>query len=314
MELQRTSVLQTTTPAIWSADALAKLIDIKKSILKKKIMMGFIIENNSTWDKVFRWSHNILAVSTPILIAVQNNLYGNNSPESSSTEQSSGTTAMIMSIVVAAMLKLKEYVTYDKIRDSAKEQSVKYQQLYEGIESEMRKPDGKRQLENDFIYWVSREFQHIDISDPELSNTERKKFIKLCKDKGMPYDEDLDALSKLLAAGVAAAHATGTAGSTTTSPANAIMPVSVPHVPVTDNGDSTADSKESPNSDSTANKGPSDIPSLHRVLSIQTSYDSLIKMQNISEKEERKKYRETLKKMDTKADMKWTMQRLNSLE
>jgi len=157
-----------------------KLKQIKRTILKKKIMLGFVIDNYSVWDRAFRYTHLFLAVSTPIVVTIQGTV-----------SESNPTAAIVLSFVVAAMVKIKEYVVYDKIRDTAKEQTVKYTQLYERIEQ------GEAKQEADFIYWITRELHNIELNDPDLSHGEKQKFLLLCKEKGIPYDDDVAALVQL---------------------------------------------------------------------------------------------------------------------
>ncbi len=170
----------------WSLSATAAITDIKKTILKKKVLLNIIVESYSWYDKAIKYVHMFLAITTPLVIYVDQIL---------ATEQTS-TAAIVVSSIVAGMIKLKEYLKFTKMKDQAKQQTVKYQQLYQRIEKEMRKTDGK-QNEEDFISWVNRELSIIEIDDPDVPQSLRKVFIAVCKEKGIPYDEDLDALSEL---------------------------------------------------------------------------------------------------------------------
>ena len=289
-------------------------------------MMSFIIDNYSLWDKVYRWTHNILAITTPILTAIQaiyNSQYCTQDSTSqvssgeSSTSQGSGTTAVVLGFIVAGMLKLKDYVTYDKVRDVAKEQTVKFQQLYEHIEMEMLKPENKRQSESEFIYWASREYQHIDITTPELSNNERKKFLQLCKDRGLPYNEDIEELNKLV-------HETdekdekdektekidiviqpNLTNITTTIPTTTIPNLTdqptIPNLQVEQKVEQKVEQQVDRQVDQQSNS--TNLPTMHKVLSIKTDYNTLQQMsygvQDDASNEAKKKYKDTLKKLNS---------------
>ena len=174
----------------WSESGLQQITDLKKLIVKKKIMLGFMIDDYAWWDRQFRYLHTGLAVIIPLISFTDKMSNG-------TTERTSVATLMLSS-VVAGMIKLKDTLKFGKIVVVAQQQTVKYKQLYQRIEREMNKQANKRETEDSFIYWVGREYNNIEMSDPELTHNMKKKFIALCKDKGIPYDEDMDAMSSLL--------------------------------------------------------------------------------------------------------------------
>ena len=170
----------------WSTSADIAVNDIKKNILKKKVLLNIIIESYSWYDKAVKYVHMFLAIATPLVIYA----------DQITASQQSSTAAIVVSSIVAGMIKLKEYLKFTKTKDQAKQQTVKYQQLYQRIEREMRKNNGKQDAE-DFISWVNRELSIIEIDDPDVPQSLRKVFIAVCKEKNIPYDEDLDALGEL---------------------------------------------------------------------------------------------------------------------
>ena len=170
-----------------------KIKNIKISILKKKILLNFIIDSYSWWDRLYRWIHTLLAIISPIVVIIQYTIQ---------YVSVSGTFSIILSIIVAVMIKLKEYLKYDKIKDIAKTQSAKYTILYDSIESELSKNKEKRQSIDEFLYWINREYNNIEVNDPEVSHRDKNKFIKLCKKKNIPYDEDISMLNELVDIGV----------------------------------------------------------------------------------------------------------------
>ena len=172
----------------YSALANNKIIEIKKTILKKKIMLSIMIDTYSLWDKIYNYAHGLLAICSPLSSMMQIIIPDN----------SYQAVSVVFGIIVAIMIKTKEYLTFDKIITSSKEQTIKYSHLYDRIEREMIKPDDHRQSEEDFIYWVCRELSHLEYDDPELSYSDRKKYIAICKEKNIPYDDDIYQLEQLV--------------------------------------------------------------------------------------------------------------------
>ena len=170
----------------WSQPGYKCISNIKKSILKKKIKLSFIINNYSLKDKVFKYIHIILAIATPVCALVE---------ELTNSVQGS---TLILSLLVASMIKLRSHLKYSKIHSIAKEQTIKYKQLYDRIESELIKPIAKRQTEDDFIYWIVREHNNIEAADPELTSSDIIAFKKICIEKKIPYDEDLQILQIMI--------------------------------------------------------------------------------------------------------------------
>jgi hypothetical protein len=77
------------------------------------------------------------------------------------------TIVVILSTIVAGMIKLKDYLKFDKLKDQAKQQTVKYQQLYQRIEKEMRKQLDTRQNGEEFISWVNQLSNFFIVIDDE---------------------------------------------------------------------------------------------------------------------------------------------------
>jgi hypothetical protein len=104
----------------------------------------------------------------------------------------------ILSAVVAAMIKLKENFKFDERKDIGKRQLLKYQTLYNRVETEMLKENENRQPEDKFLPWLIREYQHIEMNDPEMSQKNKHKFEDYCKKKNIPYEDDVTLLQILL--------------------------------------------------------------------------------------------------------------------
>jgi hypothetical protein len=174
---------------MWNAEALAKIRELKISILKKKIMLEFLVSSYSKWDKLYRWSLMGVALLSPFAMLAETFIIEN---------ESTKTINIIIGCLVAGLIKLKDYIVFDKIRDSSKVQTVKYSHLYERIERELLKPVEKRQSADEFIYWITREFSSLDLNDPELTFSDKKQFEELCRKNGIPIDEDMQQLVSLL--------------------------------------------------------------------------------------------------------------------
>ena len=149
-------------------------------------MLNFIIESFSFRDKLYRYLHISISLLTIIFSVISDSI------KSDATDK----ITIVFSIIVAIMIKIKDYITYDQVRDSAKVQTVKYTQLYERIDREIDKDD--KQAESEFIYWINREFQHIETMDPELSYSDQKKFIQFCKSRKIHWNDDINTIDQLL--------------------------------------------------------------------------------------------------------------------
>ncbi len=315
----------------WSKNIYNKLKEIKKIILKKKILLSLIINSYSWYDRFYRWSHMGLAMAIPVVALVQ---------QTAQDVGASNIAVIIMGCVVASMLKIKEYIPYDKVKDVAKEQTLKYGNLYDQIERELLKSDATRQEEDDFFFWISREFNTIEVSDPEIEEDVKRDYIKMCKDKGIPYDDDINALDLLLM------EKSGYYRNTT----EYILDVKEENKPsegkegiskiesdkVEDNqGSNIKDNdkveenkpsevkegiiKESNKGDnelqqSYLNQSYATLPNVHKVYSLHTDPRKLVEMKKSELKSDRERYKQTLQNINTEADISWAMERLSALE
>jgi hypothetical protein len=332
----------------WSLLALSKIKELKKTILKKKVMLNFIIDSYAWWDKAYRWFHISIAAFTPFIGIV-----------SVTVEKSKEMQILfvILSSIVATMLKLKEYILFEKIRDVSKGQTILYSQLYERIERETIKPDNKKQPEDEFIYWINREFSHIELGDPELTYSDKDKFIKLCQSKGIPFDDDMDALQLLLKNDNQLLEIVIDTGSNMvetplTKDKNKdgieiidknkdgieiidknkdgieIIDKNKDGIEIIDknkDGIEIIDKNNSINDDLSSKTLNQDLNNIekkkntiistdHSILSNHKYLSDLHQSRTESDKHERNSYKETLRKMNSKADMTWAMTRLRDLD
>lgn len=270
----------------WSEGVIDAIKDTKKTILKKKVILNIIIESYSWYDRIFRYSHMTLALVAPIISFLDQMI--------NDTVENTSTAVLVLSSIVAGMIKLKDYLKFDKLKDQAKQQTIKYQQLYQRIDREMRKSESIRQNGEEFISWITRELSIIEIDDPDLPQSLKEKYIQLCQARGIPYDEDLEALGELFATKVQIA--VEQAVDKTTS-----QPVSMVNLPAKDSKDDSKDPKD-PQDD---HKDPIDP---------KTMYKTIRKQRSLSDEADKQEYREKVKTLNTAQDLNWAIERLNNLQ
>lgn len=266
----------------WSEGVIEAIKDTKKNILKKKVILNIIIESYSWYDRIFRYSHMTIALVAPLISFLDQMI--NNTVENTSTA------VLVLSSIVAGMIKLKDYLKFDKLKDQAKQQTIKYQQLYQRIEREMRKTESIRQNGEEFISWITRELSIIEVDDPDLPQSLKEKYIQLCKARGIPYDEDLEALGELFAAKVQ--NVTDQYAADQTLKMQVQQPINMQEEPRADQKDTRVD-----------------LPIDHK-----TMYKTLRKQRSLSDEADRQEYREKIKNLDTAQDLNWAIDRLNNLQ
>lgn len=266
----------------WSEGVIEAINDTKKTILKKKVILNIIIESYSWYDRIFRYSHMTIALVAPLISFLDQMI--NNTVENTSTA------VLVLSSIVAGMIKLKDYLKFDKLKDQAKQQTIKYQQLYQRIEREMRKAESIRQNGEEFISWITRELSIIEVDDPDLPQSLKEKYIQLCKARGIPYDEDLEALGELFAAKlqIVVEQAVDQYAVDQTLKMHVPQPINMQEDPHNDQKDPNIDHK--------------------------TMYKTLRKQRSPSDEADRQEYREKIKTLDTAQDLNWAIERLNGLQ
>lgn len=274
----------------WSNTTHRIIKDLEKKILKKKIMLNFIVDQYAWWDKAYRYLQLFIAIVTPIFGIIE-----------SLTESSEGTRviSIVMSCIVAVLIKFKDFINYDKIHDSAKKQTIKYSQLYTKINREKSKPAHKRQEEADFLYIINKEYDIIEINDPEMTLDDKVKFKNLCKELNIPHDEDLDTLLILLRNSPAVNKSTRTLDKHNTTDINNENTTNPTNNDITSTED---DIKIS-------------IAPLESPLTESLEKSALGSLEKSSTPTNRRQsYNMLLKRMNTQADMKWAIERLGNLD
>ena len=160
--------------------------DLKIKILKKKILSNFIIESYARIDRIYRYVHMGLAITAPLITLLDFAATGD--------VNATFSTSLVLSAVVAGMVKIKDHMKFDKIRDIAKHQNLRYERLYKHIETESIK---QQVPSREFIYWINRAYNDIEQMDPELPTKDKAKFLKFLADNNIKWDFDTDKLTDL---------------------------------------------------------------------------------------------------------------------
>ncbi len=201
---------------------MEQLQNISKLIIKKKILLNFVITNYTLKDKIFSWIHILLAIIAPILALSQEK----------NCNDTQSFSSVVISFVVASLIKIKDYVKYDKIRDTAKKQNILYKELYDKIEIKILSlknskenieknssqsssqntltlpinnfkknsitfSDDRKDLIN-FFKEVKKEYANIEKNDPDIKDSDKEKYIIECKKLGIEYIDDIDELKRLI--------------------------------------------------------------------------------------------------------------------
>lgn len=174
----------------WSQETLDKIGLLKQKILMRKIMMDYVIKIYDGWDTWY--SRGVMiAVALTFISGVISELMGDEA-------QAAKISVIITSVVTGGLVKVKDYVGFEKVRDTGKSQTIKYRNLYDRIDHEFMKPTRDRQHEDDFLYWCNREYENIYTQDPELAYTDREEFDKYMLEKGLVLvEDDVENLRKL---------------------------------------------------------------------------------------------------------------------
>ena len=303
--------MSTVNSIEWTTDGIHALNDFKKSILRKKIMLNIIITSYSKYDKIFRYIHMFLALATPLMVLI-----------SQMVSDSMGkveTPSIVISSIVAGMIKLKDYLKFDNTKENAKQQTVKYGQLFQRIDREIRKPVDKRQHEDEFIYWVNREFIHLELNDPDLPHSLKDDYIALCKDKNIPYDEDIEILTNMIQVERSTMERPVPEQNANHQFANerlAQPQLAQPHLtqiqlaqPHLTQAQIT--SNQTNNINTLHNS--SNIMEENKPVAMKRSGSIISKVRSLSDERDRIEYHEQIKTLDTSKDLQWAIDRLNTI-
>ncbi len=174
---------------MWNEITDLKIKQIKIAIIKKKLMLSFIVDEYAWWDTLVRWSQFLILLISPIVAFI-------------SMFVKDRETITVIIVVLNGMsigiVKLKDYLGYDKIRDNSKEQTINYGKLYDFIDRELLKNTEQRQDASEFINFINQEYYNVSKKDTELSYSDSNKFKEFCRNNNIPFDEDMVLLKKLI--------------------------------------------------------------------------------------------------------------------
>ena len=177
----------------YSPSAKKRIIEYLGEIYRRRIIYNTMIKHNHCKDILFKVIHYVIASLTPLLIVIQN--YTENQHLCSDHDEP--TTLLALSVLVVVLLKIKDYVRFDKIKRVSREQVAKYKVLEGNIEAELRKLPLEKKKENDFIFWISREMEYIERDDPEIPAELNKQINELCASHGITVSNELTHLTTL---------------------------------------------------------------------------------------------------------------------
>jgi hypothetical protein len=155
-----------------------KVKDIKRIILKKKILFNYLVDHYAFWARVYKYILNTFAICS-ILIGVITEIMN----------YQGSIIFIAINTITAALIKIREYLDFDKIKEVGKVQAIKYAQLYSKFEQGISQYRGSTHI-NEFLYWVSRELGIIEMGDPEINSKIRQNFIKICEKYGIKCEDD----------------------------------------------------------------------------------------------------------------------------
>jgi hypothetical protein len=160
---------------------------VKVFILRRKIMLNFLVSLYRKWDRVFKIFQLLAAAAAPCV-----GLYEKSAKNSGS--EGAGIASAVLGFIVTLTVALRKFIVFDELQNTAKEQTIRYSQLLARIDLESAgSKDPERLLED-----VLREYGSIRVNDPVLSADDRESFQKYCIENGIPPDEDLEQIRELL--------------------------------------------------------------------------------------------------------------------
>jgi hypothetical protein len=163
---------------------------LKISILKDISLMHIVYETNTLFDKFFRYLHLGLACIVFLILTIANTL---------DAGRISGSFSIILSGIVTFLIKLRDFIKYGDVKETAKKQTAKYAELLDRIDIHIGSVDtaDTSNVEH-FANAIRYEYRTIKVDDPEISYTTRKKYEEFCKKVGIPSDDVADRILALM--------------------------------------------------------------------------------------------------------------------
>lgn len=173
----------------WTQHTIDKLCEFKQKILLRKINMDFIArryeKRDILYDRAVKLSHAVT-----FILSVASQLVGDDA-------RWTLIFTTVTSAISGGLIYLKEILDFD-VQTRAKSQTVKYSRLYNRIENEFLKSAANRQREEDFLYWIDREYENLEHEDPELDYDSEQQFGAYLAAQGIvPFENDIERLKAL---------------------------------------------------------------------------------------------------------------------
>jgi hypothetical protein len=161
---------------------------IKIFILRRKIMLNFLVSLYRKWDRIFKVFQLLAAVAAPSVGLYEQSAGGTG-------EKTMGVASAVLGFIVTLTVALRKFIVFDELQNTAKEQTIRYSQLLARIDLE-----GAREESNmdRLLVDILREYSSIRINDPVLSADDREAFQKYCIENRIPPDEDIEQIRELL--------------------------------------------------------------------------------------------------------------------
>ena len=95
------------------------------------------------------------------------------------------------------MIKLKDYFQFEKMTELAKQQSIKYGQLYDQIEKDLPHVSDYFVNMGQYLARIEKDIINIENLDPDISHVLRESFQQYCVKHGVKFVSDIDLLQNL---------------------------------------------------------------------------------------------------------------------
>lgn len=160
-----------------------------KTIIKKKILLNIVLDSYATSDKIFKYIHTALAITAPTIGFIDQIVGHSIDPN--------GTVILVCSGLVACMVRAKDFLAYDKIKDQTKQQLVKYNSLLQRILVNADKSPESKIPEDILLNEVRSQFTQLELSDPDISRKLYLRYKKYCLDNGVVVEDDIQELKSI---------------------------------------------------------------------------------------------------------------------
>lgn len=156
-----------------------------REILKKKLLLRYVADDNAKKNKYVNLIVYILTVITAIISAIETAI------PNLDIQYVTG----LLSTVTFVVFKVKNVLNFSFICEQSKKQIQKYSVLLHNFENNINKIADPHYRE-EYIMTMEREFNVLSMNDPEISIAAVTYLEDQCKAKGIPYDDTMEQLQK----------------------------------------------------------------------------------------------------------------------